>query len=111
MVLLMLLSITSSAGAQKPRRPGVAMENAGTVLTIMGGAMTVAGALLALFPRWLYPGILTCAPDEPCYMDVTAASVAGAGAALATVGIPLWVVGAKKHARVSITGTQLSVRF
>jgi hypothetical protein len=128
MVFLMLLLVTSPARAERPRRPGVAMTNAGTVLTIMGIGMTVAGGLMAMLPRWTYPGFFTCAPDEPCYLDVPAASVAGVGAGIASVGIPLWIVGAKKqgvlarhevalsvmsgsHAGASTTSALLSLRF
>src|SRR4051795_8674285 len=108
-VFLMLLVVTSPARAEKPRRPGVAITNAGTVLTIMGLGMAVAGGLMAMLPRWTNPGLLSCAPDAPCYMDVPAAAVAGVGGGLASVGIPLWIVGAKKEGALARHQVALSV--
>jgi hypothetical protein len=97
--LLLASSLCCPAGAEEPRVHFRKLRIAGVAVTSTGLSLLGGGAIVSLVPA-LFFGPFACGlTDAACWPGVRWSGVAllGAGAALVSVGVPLWVVSKRRE--------------
>jgi hypothetical protein len=107
-ILLALLLFARAAEA----RPGRAMKIAGIVTVAFGLALLVGGvALIATGSSCQPQDSYSCGELGGGVQLIGGIALLSAGVIAEAVGIPLWVVGQRREARVSLAPTRLALSW